>query len=109
MSGPAPQDNGRAAYILNADAFIFWKQKAADLQAGQLLLAKLITQLSTQEMYSHITGSIPVRTDAEPHRRGLVGRTAQQRAGPEGCCAEQAGRRSAWRTTWRSRTRSPRR
>jgi glucose/mannose transport system substrate-binding protein len=65
MSGPAPQDNGKAAYIMNADAFIFWQQKAADLQAGQLLFAKLVTQLSTQEMYSHITGSIPVRTDAE--------------------------------------------
>ncbi len=65
VSGPAPQDNGRASYLMNADAFIFWKQKQPDLQAGQQLLAKLITQLSTQEMYSHITGSIPVRTDAD--------------------------------------------
>jgi glucose/mannose transport system substrate-binding protein len=65
MSGPAPQDNGRAAYIMNADAFILWKQKEADLQAGQLLFAKLVMELSTQEMYSHITGSIPVRTDAD--------------------------------------------
>ena len=65
LSGPAPQDNAKPAYIMNADAFIFWKQKAPDLQAGQSLLAKLITQLSTQEMYSHITGSIPVRTDAD--------------------------------------------
>jgi glucose/mannose transport system substrate-binding protein len=65
LSGPAPQDNGKAAYIMNADAFIFWQQKAADLQAGQLLFAKLVMQLSTQEMYSHITGSIPVRTDAD--------------------------------------------
>jgi len=65
MSGPAPQDDGRAAYIMNADAFIFWRQKQPDLQAGQSLFAKLIMQLSTQEMYSHITGSIPVRTDAD--------------------------------------------
>ena len=65
LSGPAPQDNGKASYIMNADAFIFWKQKAADLQAGQALLAKLVMQLPTQEMYSHITGSIPVRTDAD--------------------------------------------
>jgi glucose/mannose transport system substrate-binding protein len=65
MSGPAPQDNGRAAYIMNADAFILWKQKQADLQAGQMLFAKLVMELSTQEMYSHITGSIPVRTDAD--------------------------------------------
>ncbi len=65
MSGPAPQDNGKAAYIMNADAFIFWKQKAEDLQAGQQLMAKLIMQASTQKMYSQITGSIPVRTDAD--------------------------------------------
>jgi glucose/mannose transport system substrate-binding protein len=65
MSGPAPQDDGRAAYIMNADAFIFWRQKAPDLQAGQSLFANLIMQLSTQEMYSHVTGSIPVRTDAD--------------------------------------------
>jgi glucose/mannose transport system substrate-binding protein len=65
MSGPAPQDDGRAAYIMIADAFIFWRQKAPDLQAGQSLFANLIMQLSTQEMYSHITGSIPVRTDAD--------------------------------------------
>ena len=65
LSGPAPQDNGRAAYIMNADAFIFWKQKAADLQAGQQLMAKLIMQAPTQKMYSQITGSIPVRTDAD--------------------------------------------
>jgi glucose/mannose transport system substrate-binding protein len=65
ISGPAPQDNGKAAYIMNADAFILWKQKAPDLQAGQLLFAKLVMELSTQDMYSHITGSIPVRTDAD--------------------------------------------
>ena len=50
---------------MNADAFIFWKQKAADLQAGQQLMAKLIMQAPTQKMYSQITGSIPVRTDAD--------------------------------------------
>ncbi len=65
MSGRAPQDNGKPAYIMNADAFILWQQKAADLQAGQMLFAKLVMQLSTQAMYSHITGSIPVRTDAD--------------------------------------------
>ncbi|MEA2742282.1 MAG: glucose/mannose transport system substrate-binding protein [Acetobacteraceae bacterium] len=70
ISGPAPQDNGRAAYIMNADAFILWKRKEPDLQAGQLLFAKLVMQLSTQEMYSHITGSIPVRTDADLSGQG---------------------------------------
>jgi glucose/mannose transport system substrate-binding protein len=55
---------------MNADAFILWKRKEADLQAGQLLFAKLVMQLSTQEMYSHITGSIPVRTDADLSGQG---------------------------------------
>jgi glucose/mannose transport system substrate-binding protein len=63
--GPAPSDNGKPCFVLNADAFIFWQQKAPDLQAGQTLLANLIMQPSTQEMYSHITGSIPVRTDVD--------------------------------------------
>ncbi len=38
-SGPAPQDNGPPCFDLNADCFMFWKQKAADLQAGQKLFA----------------------------------------------------------------------
>ena len=81
ISGPAPQDNGSAAYIMNADAFIFWQQKAADLQAGQKLLAKLIMQLATQEMYSQITGSIPVRTDADlAARAGPMASAAARRA-----------------------------
>ena len=81
VSGPAPQDNGRAAYIMNADAFILWQRKEADLQAGQKLFAKLVMQLSTQEMYSHITGSIPVRTDADLSGQGW---SDQQRSSAQG-------------------------
>jgi glucose/mannose transport system substrate-binding protein len=63
--GPAPQDNGKPAFILNADAFIFWKRKEANLQAGQELMAKLIMSKEAQKMYSGITGSVPVRTDMD--------------------------------------------
>src|SRR5258708_35855070 len=44
---------------------IFWKRPEADLQAGQLLLAKLMMQKDVQEKYSQTTGSIPVRTPVD--------------------------------------------
>jgi glucose/mannose transport system substrate-binding protein len=64
-SGPAPRESGPPCFVLTADCFIFWQQKAADLQAGQKLFAELVMQPSTQEMYSKITGSIPARTDVD--------------------------------------------
>jgi glucose/mannose transport system substrate-binding protein len=64
-SGPAPQDGGPPCFDLNADCFIFWQQKAADLQGGQKLFADVVMQPSTQAMYSKITGSIPARVDVE--------------------------------------------
>ena len=62
---PGPSDNGKPVFILNADAFIFWQRKEADLQAGQKLMAELVMQPEIQTMYSQITGSIPVRTDVD--------------------------------------------
>jgi len=62
-SGPAPQESGPPCFDLNADCFIFWKPKGADLDAGQKLFAETVMEPSTQEMYSKITGSIPARTD----------------------------------------------
>jgi len=62
---PGPTENGKPVFILNADAFIFWQRKEADLQAGQMLMADLVMQPAIQTMYSQITGSIPVRTDAD--------------------------------------------
>src|SRR5271156_5831174 len=53
-SGPAPQDSGPPCFDLNADCFIFWQQKAADLKAGQKLFAEIVMQTATQEMYSKI-------------------------------------------------------
>jgi glucose/mannose transport system substrate-binding protein len=64
-SGPAPRESGSPCFVLNADCFIFWQQKAADLQSGQKLFAEIVMQPSTQEMYSKITGSIPARTDVD--------------------------------------------
>ncbi|MBL8832625.1 MAG: carbohydrate ABC transporter substrate-binding protein [Rhodospirillales bacterium] len=60
---PGPTDNGKPVFVLNADAFIFWQRKEADLQAGQKLMAELVMMPEIQTMYSQITGSIPVRTD----------------------------------------------
>lgn len=62
---PGPTDNGKPVFVLNADAFIFWQRKEADLQAGQKLMAELVMMPEIQTMYSQITGSIPVRTDVD--------------------------------------------
>ncbi|MFZ9635778.1 MAG: ABC transporter substrate-binding protein [Alphaproteobacteria bacterium] len=62
---PGPTDNGKPVFVLNADAFIFWQRKEADLQAGQKLMAELVMMPEIQAMYSQITGSIPVRTDVD--------------------------------------------
>ena len=62
---PGPSDNSKPVFLLNADAFIFWKTKDADLQAGQALMAQLVMDPAIQTMYSQITGSIPVRTDVD--------------------------------------------
>lgn len=71
-SGPAPQDSGPPCFDLNADCFMFWKQKAADLQAGQKLFAEIVMQPATEEMYSKITGSIPARTDVDLTAEGFT-------------------------------------
>lgn len=71
-SGPAPQDSGPPCFDLNADCFIFWKSKGADLDAGQKLFAEVVMEPSTQEMYSKITGSIPARTDVNLAGEGFT-------------------------------------
>ncbi len=63
--GPAPQDNAKPAFILNADAFIFWQRKEPEFKAGRELMAKLVMSKEAQKMYSGITGSVPVRTDMD--------------------------------------------
>jgi len=71
-SGPAPQDSGPPCFDLNADCFIFWKSKSADLDAGQKLFAEIVMESKTQEMYSKITGSIPARTDVNLEGEGFT-------------------------------------
>jgi glucose/mannose transport system substrate-binding protein len=71
-SGPAPQDSGSPCFDLNADCFIFWKSKSADLDAGQKLFAEIVMESKTQEMYSKITGSIPARTDVNLEGEGFT-------------------------------------
>jgi glucose/mannose transport system substrate-binding protein len=63
--GPMPVESDKPCFVLNADAFLFWKRKEPDLTAGQLLMAKLVMSAKVQAMYSQITGSIPVRTDVD--------------------------------------------
>ncbi len=71
-SGPAPQESGPPCFDLNANSFMFWQQKAADLKAGQKLFAEVVMMPGTQEMYSKITGSIPARTDVDLSAKGFT-------------------------------------
>ena len=63
MVGPAPQDDGKIAFDLNSDEFIFWQKKEKQFQEGQALLAKIVMAKDFGPMYCQITGAIPVRTD----------------------------------------------
>ena len=70
--GPAPQDDGKVAFDLNADEFIFWKNKRPDMQAGQTLLAKIVMAKDFGPLYSQITGSLPIRTDVDLSAPGFT-------------------------------------
>ncbi len=100
---PGPTDNGKPVFVLNADAFIFWQRKEADLQAGQKLMAELVMMPEIQTMYSQITGSIPVSPmSISP---GLAGRTVSARRPARSRSRLPSTRScSASRTTWRRRT-----
>jgi glucose/mannose transport system substrate-binding protein len=71
LIGPAPQDDGKLAFDLNSDEFIFWQEKQPELQEGQKLLAKIVMAKNFGPMYSQITGSIPVRTDTDLTAEGF--------------------------------------
>ena len=68
MIGPAPQDDGKMAFDLNADEFIFWQKKQPEYQAGQKLLAKIVMAKDFGPMYSH-----DHRLDPGAHRYRPVG------------------------------------
>lgn len=71
MIGPAPSDDGKIAFDLNSDEFIFWQKKQKEFQDGQKLLAKIVMAKDFGPMYSQITGSIPVRTDTDLSAEGF--------------------------------------
>jgi glucose/mannose transport system substrate-binding protein len=71
LIGPAPQDDGKLAFDLNSDEFIFWEKKQPEFQAGQKLLAKIVMAKDFGPMYCTITGSIPVRTDTDMAGEGF--------------------------------------
>jgi glucose/mannose transport system substrate-binding protein len=71
MVGPAPQDDGRIAFDLNTDEFIFWQKPQPEFQEGQKLLAKIVMSKEFGPMYSQITGSLPVRTDTDLSGEGF--------------------------------------
>ena len=65
LVGAAPQDDGKIAFDLNSDEFIFWQKQQKEFQDGQTLLAKIVMAKDFGPMYCQITGSIPVRTDTD--------------------------------------------
>jgi glucose/mannose transport system substrate-binding protein len=71
MIGPAPQDDGKIAFDLNSDEFIFWQKKQPEYQEGQKLMAKIVMSKEFGPMYSQITGSLPVRTDTDLSEAGF--------------------------------------
>jgi glucose/mannose transport system substrate-binding protein len=71
MVGPAPQDDGKIAFDLNSDEFMFWQKRQPEFQEGQNLLAKIVMAKDFGPMYSQITGSIPVRTDTDLSAEGF--------------------------------------
>ncbi len=71
LIGPAPPDDGKIAFDLNSDEFIFWQKPQPEFQEGQKLLAKIVMAKDFGPMYSQITGSIPVRTDTDLSAEGF--------------------------------------
>ena len=91
MIVPGPSNNRTPVFLLNADAFIFWKRSEPDLQAGQTLMARLVMDPAIQTMYSQITGSIPVRTDVDLSGPGWTeGQRGTAKALKEAVAANQA-------------------
>jgi glucose/mannose transport system substrate-binding protein len=65
MVGPAPADDGKIAFDLNSDEFMFWENKRPEFQEGQKLLASIVMSKAFGPLFCQITGSIPVRTDTD--------------------------------------------
>ena len=65
MVGPAPADDGKIAFDLNSDEFIFWGSKRPEYQEGQKLLARIVMGKQLGKLFCQVTGSIPIRTDTD--------------------------------------------
>jgi glucose/mannose transport system substrate-binding protein len=76
IAGPAPADDGKIAFDLNSDEFMFWEKKQPEFQEGQKLLADIVMSKEFGPLFCQITGSIPVRTDTDLTAAGF---TDQQR------------------------------
>jgi glucose/mannose transport system substrate-binding protein len=76
IAGPAPADDGKIAFDLNSDEFMFWAKPQPEFQEGQKLLADIVMGKDFGPLFCQITGSIPVRTDTDLSAAGF---TDQQR------------------------------
>jgi glucose/mannose transport system substrate-binding protein len=65
MVGPAPADDGKIAFDLNSDEFMFWQKPQKEFQEGQKLLASIVMSKELGPLFCQITGSIPIRTDTD--------------------------------------------
>jgi glucose/mannose transport system substrate-binding protein len=90
LVGPAPSDDGKIAFDLNSDEFMFWQKKPKEFQEGQALLAKIVMAKDFGPMYSQITGSIPVRTDTDLSAPGFS--DGQREAAQAMAASVKAGR-----------------
>jgi glucose/mannose transport system substrate-binding protein len=71
MVGPAPSDEGKIAFDLNSDEFMFWRKPQPEFQAGQELLAKIVMSKELGPLFCQVTGSIPIRTDTDLTAEGF--------------------------------------
>jgi glucose/mannose transport system substrate-binding protein len=63
--GPAPSDEGKIAFDLNSDEFIFWEKPQPEFKEGQRILADIVMSKDLGILFCQVTGSIPVRTDTD--------------------------------------------
>ena len=78
--GPAPSDDGKIAFDLNSDEFMFWQKQQPEFQEGQKLLAKIVMGKEFGPLFCQITGSIPVRTDTDLAAEGFNDSSARHRS-----------------------------
>ena len=73
LVGPAPSDDGKIAFDLNSDEFMFWQKKPKEFQEGQALLAKIVMAKDFGPMYSPVS-----YTHLDVYKRQLLERAGQE-------------------------------